>query len=318
MASHPVRGRSGRQSQLAPKHHILIVGSGKFAARLAPAFSPRQEFEVKRVSSISTDLILEGVIPELAILDGDALRHESFLLLDALSRFEAAVPVVVISSHPEFFRVTAAMKVVTPRQARIFLAGRGRRLLNHQQAGAGGRSHVPLGITADHVAIGSHIGFVWRTDADLRRLFRFWVPSEPAAQLVLAAPSGLLDRLCSLLTRFGMNSRALIASGKLVLVEGEQLTHVVVKHIVSFVSRAARRGAWPVRIIAFCAGHKGRHRNRKQELELDHALFHLPAVLVCTYRIDDCRADDFLEGPLTTHRSMVIGDSLFENSFYLP
>lgn len=318
MVRNPLRSRPRRSPRLVRKHPILIVGSRTFAARLALAFSPRHEFEITHVSSISTDLILGGLVPELAILDGDDLRDDIFILLDALSRFRAEIPVVLISSHPEFFRVAGAMEVVSSAQAMAFLSRRRRQLRNQDPRGDGTRSHVPLGITGDHVAMGAHIAFVWRTDADLRRLFHFWISSEPTAQMVLSAPPRLLDYLCSVLTKCGMNSRALIASSKLILVEGEQLTNTVVKKIVGIVSRSARRGAWPVRIISFCAGHKGGRQSKQQEEKLDQELAHLPAVLVCPYRIGDFRADDFLADALATHRHVVVGDCLFKNSFYLP
>jgi hypothetical protein len=80
------------------RKNILIVGCKQFGTSTAKLFTLRDGFSTLSASNIGIQLFLINWLPDCAIVDFDPLHPDTIAEIDALTRFKAKLPIVLITS----------------------------------------------------------------------------------------------------------------------------------------------------------------------------------------------------------------------------
>lgn len=106
------------------KRHLLIIGPRAFATTVVAALVElREDVVTMHAPYTSIDLFLTRWRPDCAVVDADDLGHETVVEIEALTRFEARLPIVIVSSHPvDPLVAPAAAAILCPSEVQTQLA----------------------------------------------------------------------------------------------------------------------------------------------------------------------------------------------------
>ena len=92
--------------------HILFIGSRAFAEAAASVFDSPEDFDTICAPCVSIELFLSKWRPDFAVVNCDDLEDEALVEVDALRRFHAKLPIVLVSSGPVSPQAASAAKAI--------------------------------------------------------------------------------------------------------------------------------------------------------------------------------------------------------------
>jgi len=186
-------------------------------------------------------------------------------------------------------------------------------------------SCIPLGITEDSIALGSHLVHFWETPEEFRRGVSFLelgLQADDYALLFGHAEAN--ERVLQILHRSGLEISRLLESGRLLLLQREVAAEETLARIAAGFEQAQRRGARAIRYLGNLGAGKtplpGRGEDEVLELEARVTTLaqRYPCVVVCMYELPALSGRLVLKGGLHTHPWMVCGHTLQQNLAYVP
>jgi MEDS: MEthanogen/methylotroph, DcmR Sensory domain/Putative zinc-finger len=185
-------------------------------------------------------------------------------------------------------------------------------------------SAIPLGITPDNVALGSHLIYFWDGDHEFERGIRFLYPGLGQGEhCIIFGHEEALDKVQGVLRSCGFDPEELTRNLQLTVLRRQNSAQVTLSDIGDTVQAAVRAGATAVRFL----GNLGMGRaplpaGEDDVLDLEcsvSSLIHeLPCVVVCMYDVRTLSGRLILNGGLRTHRLAIGSQGIRENPYYQP
>jgi DcmR-like sensory protein/putative zinc finger protein len=182
---------------------------------------------------------------------------------------------------------------------------------------------VPLGITPDNVALGSHLIYFWESQEEFRRGVSFLEPVFSNGDYgVLFGHEEAIQGVLDTLRAAGHDVDAALRARRLVILRRESPAQATVASIESAFSEALRRGARTIRYLGNLglgsAPLPGRGADDVLELEAEATRLaqRYPCVIVCMYDVNTISGRLLLNGGFGSHPLAVCGDSLRKNPYY--
>ena len=192
-----------------------------------------------------------------------------------------------------------------------------------QQDHAGPRT-IPVGITKDQVALGSHLIYFWENDSDFERGVNFLYPGLGKGDHCIAfGHQEALDKVISVLRADGYDPERLIEERHLTVLLRQSSADTTVSDIGAIMDAALRTGANAIRFL----GNLGMGRaplpaGEDDVLELETKvtglLSQVPSVVVCMYDVKTVSGRLIMKGGLETHHLTVCHEGVRENPYYAP
>jgi hypothetical protein len=183
---------------------------------------------------------------------------------------------------------------------------------------------IPLGINADHVALGSHLLYFWESDEEFAQGVRFLTAGLERREYGVAfGHAEALDKVQAVLRAEGHDPEQLIREKRLTLLHRHANAQVTLTDIDTVIQAALRAGARAVRFL----GNLGMGRDplpagEADVVSLEHQasaiIQNVPSVIVCMYDVRTLPGRLILKGGLEQHRLTVCADGVHENPYYRP
>ena len=189
---------------------------------------------------------------------------------------------------------------------------------------ASSAGEIPVGITDDRVALGSHLIYFWESDDDFARGVRFLYPGLGKKEhCIIFGHDEALEKVQAILRADGYDPEQLISNRKLTILPRRLDAGGTISDISDIVQAALRAGAPCVRFL----GNLGMGRDPlpageddvlQLESQADSLLNGLPCVIVCMYDVRTLSGRLILKGGLETHHLAVCSHRVQKNPYYLP
>lgn len=185
------------------------------------------------------------------------------------------------------------------------------------------RAEVELGIAGDTVFSGDHIAFFYETDEEFQRAFGFLDVGlrGPDHCVIFGIPDDI-DRALAAVKSIGYDTDALIASGRLSVLQPATTCAETVDKVSAHFERIFAVGAPFIRFIGNAAvGREGwpdEEEFYKLEATVSEATLSMPCVAICMFDLRAQPARTIMKAafeghPVTLHRNCVR-----ENPYYVP
>jgi hypothetical protein len=182
---------------------------------------------------------------------------------------------------------------------------------------------IPLGITGDDVALGSHLVHFWKTDDEFESGVRFLQLGidNPTEYSVLFGHDEANERVLEILRRTHPDLDHALRQDRLVILRRDSSASVTLAKIKDAFSSAVRKGATAIRYLGNLGIGRdalpGRGASEVIELETGvTALAHrYPCVMVCMYDVNTVSGHLLLASGFATHPLAVWNDQLKQNPY---
>jgi len=182
---------------------------------------------------------------------------------------------------------------------------------------------IPLGITEDAVALGSHLVHFWKTDEEFESGVRFLqLGIDNASEYcVLFGHDEANQHVMEVLRSTNRELDRVLQQGRIVILRRDSSASVTLEKIEDAFSSALQKGATAIRYLGNLGmGHDplpGRGANEVVELETGvTALAHrYPCVMVCMYDVNTVSGHLLLASGFATHPLAVWNDALRQNPY---
>ena len=194
--------------------------------------------------------------------------------------------------------------------------------LDHQDRP--GSQTIPVGITKDEVALGSHLIYFWESDSDFERGVNFLYPGLGKGDHCIAfGHQEALDKVMSVLRADGYDPDRLIADRQLTVLLRQSSADATVSDIGAVMDAALRAGANAIRFLGNLGMGRaplpaGEDDVLKLETKVTSMLAQVPSVVVCMYDIKTVSGRLILKGGLETHHLTVCHEGVRENPYFAP
>jgi len=183
---------------------------------------------------------------------------------------------------------------------------------------------VPLGITEDQVALGSHLIHFWRTQEEFERGVRFLELgiADQSQYCVLFGHDEANQRVLGILGTRGYDVDRVLREGRLVILRRDSSSSVTLENIEAAFSAAVRNGATVIRYLGNLGMGEtplpGRGADEVIDVETGASVLALryPSVVVCMYDVNTVSGALVLSAGFGTHPLAVCRNALRPNSFY--
>jgi hypothetical protein len=182
---------------------------------------------------------------------------------------------------------------------------------------------IPLGITEDEVALGSHLVHFWKTDDEFDsgvRFLQLGIDSE-SEYCVLFGHDEANTRVLDTLRKTARNLDRALEEQRLVVVRRESPAAVTLANIEALFETAVQRGATAIRHLGILGigSNPLPGKGANEVIELETAVTGLalryPSVMVCMYDVNTVSGHLLLASGFATHPLAVWGDALKENPY---
>lgn len=182
---------------------------------------------------------------------------------------------------------------------------------------------IPLGITDDEVALGSHLLHLWKTAEEFECGVRFLQPGigDESQYCVLFGHNEANQRVLEILRRTSPDLDRVIAGGRLVILCRDSSAPKTLETFESAFSAAIQKGASAIRLLGNVGMGRdplpGRGPDEIIDLEAGAEALALryPCVIVCMYDVNTVSGHLLLNAGFGTHRLTVWGDSVLQNQY---
>src|SRR3974390_3243232 len=205
------------------------------------------------------------------------------------------------------------------------------RKLNDQLRGSGSSfadkvsSGIPLGITDDLAALGSHLIYFWQSEEEFARGVRFLEPGLLAEDhCVVFGHDEATERVFRLLQAKGFDTESLTKRRRITLLRRESPAGTTLSDIEDVFKAAIRAGAPAIRYLGNLGfgedplPGKGIDDVLELEARVTSLAKRFPAVVVCMYDVNTLTGRLILNGGFQTHPIAVCGAHLIHNPSYIP
>lgn len=183
---------------------------------------------------------------------------------------------------------------------------------------------IPLGITEDEVALGSHLIHFWLTDEEFERGVRFLELgiADKSQYCVLFGHDEANQRVLEVLRRKGCDVDRALQEGRLVILLRESSAPVTLGKIEAAFSVAVGNGASAIRYLGNLgmgeAALPGSGADEVVEIETGATILALryPCVIVCMYDVNTVSGRLLLDGGFGTHPLAVCRGALRQNPYH--
>ncbi|HUQ42033.1 MAG TPA: MEDS domain-containing protein [Candidatus Limnocylindrales bacterium] len=183
---------------------------------------------------------------------------------------------------------------------------------------------VPLGFGNREVPVPSHLCVFYYDDDELRSRFGFLRAGLEASDeaVVLFGTPERLEQITGYLAKdLRRDIAADLASGKLVLVGGAVDPDQLLGGIGEALTALKAKGIRLIRFMGFIGWGDERWPNMQQllafEATVNEAAAQFPAVVACTYNVNQLPGAILMMGGIATHPLTVFGSTLCENPHYV-
>ncbi|MCI0352769.1 MAG: MEDS domain-containing protein [Acidobacteriales bacterium] len=183
---------------------------------------------------------------------------------------------------------------------------------------------IPIGITGDSVALGSHLIYFWESQAEFERGVRFVESGlQRHEHCILFGHDEALDRASQVLRSSGFSPEQLVRNRELTVLRRHASAEITLSDIEAVVEAAVRAGSPAVRFL----GNLGMGRSPlpageddviQLEERVTAVISRFPCVVVCMYDVRTLPGRLIVKGGLQTHRLAVCDEGLRENPYYIP
>ena len=182
---------------------------------------------------------------------------------------------------------------------------------------------IPLGITEDEVALGSHLLHLWKTAEEFECGVRFLQPgiADESQYCVLFGHNEANQRVLEVLRRTSPDLDRVIAGGRLVILRRDSSAPTTLETFESAFSAAIQKGASAIRLLGNVGMGQdplpGRGADEIIDLEAGAEALALryPCVIVCMYDVNTVSGHLLLSAGFGTHRLTIWGDSVLQNQY---
>jgi MEDS: MEthanogen/methylotroph, DcmR Sensory domain len=190
----------------------------------------------------------------------------------------------------------------------------------------GPTDEIPLGITNDQVALGSHLIHFWQNEEEFERGVRFLelgIANE-SQYCVLFGHDEANHHVLEILRKTCRDLDGVLREGRLVILRRESPASATLASIEAAFVAAVRKGAGVIRYLGNLgmgqAALPGRGADEVVELENGAtALAHrYPSVIVCMYDVNTVSGRLVLNAGFGTHSLAVCGHALRQNPYFSP
>jgi hypothetical protein len=190
----------------------------------------------------------------------------------------------------------------------------------------GSTGEIPLGITSDQVALGSHLIHFWQNEEEFERGVRFLelgIESE-SEYCVLFGHDEANQQVLAILRKKYPDLDRVIREGRLVILRREGSASETLANIEAAFAAAVRKGAAAIRYLGNLGMGQdplpGRGADEVIELENRATLLgrRYPCVIVCMYDVNTLSGRLVLNAGFGTHDLAVCGRALKENAYFAP
>jgi hypothetical protein len=183
---------------------------------------------------------------------------------------------------------------------------------------------VPLGITDDHVDLGSHMVYFWENQTEFERGVRFVEAGLRSRDLcIVQGHDEAISRSLDVLRSHGFDVGDLLAKNRLLLVRREHAAQRTLTDLAAALEASTRAGAPAIRILGNLGfGRDPLPAGEDDVIELEArataVISRFPCVLICMYEVKTLPGRLMMKGGLENHPLTVCSDGLCDNPHYRP
>jgi hypothetical protein len=183
---------------------------------------------------------------------------------------------------------------------------------------------IPLGITLDNIALGSHLIHFWDGDDEFERGVRFLYPGLGRGEhCIIFGHEEALDKVKIVLRSRGFDPDELTRNLQLTVLQRQSSAQGTLSDIGDTVQAAVRAGATAVRFLGNLGMGRaplpaGEDDVLDLECKVSGLIQELPCVVVCMYDVRTLSGRLILNGGLRTHRLAIGSQGIRENPYYQP
>jgi len=182
---------------------------------------------------------------------------------------------------------------------------------------------IPLGITEDDVALGSHLVYLWQTDAEFESGVRFLQlgMASKSECCVLFGQNEPTERVLEVLRKTSPDSDYVPEDRRLVILRCDTSASATLANIEAQFGAAVQTGATAIRFLGTLGmgGDPFPGKGRDEAIELENGItalaFRYPCVMVCMYDVKSVSGRLLLTGGFGTHPLTVWNNALKENPY---
>ena len=188
------------------------------------------------------------------------------------------------------------------------------------------KDQIPLGITDDQVALGSHLIHFWQNEEEFERGVRFFEPgiANESQYCVLVGHDEANQRVLEVLRKTCGDLDRVLREERFVILRREPSASATLANIDAAFAAAVRKRATVIR----CLGNLGMGeaplpgRGAYEQVELENGATALarryPCVIVCMFDINTMSGWLVLNAGFGTHSLVVCGHALRQNPYFAP
>ncbi|HEX6649251.1 MAG TPA: MEDS domain-containing protein [Pyrinomonadaceae bacterium] len=184
---------------------------------------------------------------------------------------------------------------------------------------------IPLAITGDDVALGSHLIHFWNTEEEFERGVRFFEPASPdeTQYCVLFGHDEANTRVLQILRNKGHDVDAMLRHGRLVVLRRESSASETLAKIETAFSAALQKGATAIRYLGNLGSGRDALPCRGADEVIDiecgasYLALRYPSVIVCMYDVNTVSGALLLNAGFGTHSHAVARGALRQNPYYM-
>lgn len=183
------------------------------------------------------------------------------------------------------------------------------------------KDQIPLGITDDQVALGSHLIHFWQNDEEFERGVRFLEPAiaNQSQYCVLIGHDEANQRVLEVLRKTGGDLDRVLREGRLVIVGRESSASAMLASIDATFADVVRKGATVIRCLGTFGKGEDPARGAHEQIELENGATALarryPCVFVCMFDINEMSGWLVLNAGFGSHL-LVVGKNALQQSPY--
>jgi len=182
---------------------------------------------------------------------------------------------------------------------------------------------IPLGITEDDVALGSHLVYLWQTDEEFASGVRFLELgiANMSEFCVLFGQDEPAERVLKVLRKTSPDLDSVLEERRFAILRCDSSASATLANIEAQFRSAIRTGATAIRFLGTLGmggdPFPGKHMDEAIELEngVTALALRYPCVMVCMYDVNCVSGRVLLTGGFATHPLTVWNDALKQNPY---
>jgi MEDS: MEthanogen/methylotroph, DcmR Sensory domain len=186
------------------------------------------------------------------------------------------------------------------------------------------KDQIPLGITDDQVALGSHLIHFWQNEEEFERGVRFLEPGieNESQYCVLIGHDEANQRVLEVLRKTCSDLDRVLREGRLIIVGRESSASAMLTNIDAAFAAVVRKGATVIRCLGTFGKGEAPGRGAYEQIELENGATALarryPCVFVCMFDINEMSGWLVLNAGFGSHLLVVSKDALRQSPYFAP